>query len=553
MGKVHGGHVVAEYLRRVEGVDILFALSGGHIAPIFDGCLDHGVRLVDVRHEQAAVMMAHAWSVYAGKPGVCAVTAGPGFTNSLTGVVNAYLEGAPVVVLAGMVSLRDLDRGALQDMDQQSMVKPAVKWAARCHDMRRIPEYLEAAFRRAVSGRPGPVFLELAPECLFAGVEESEISYPSEGCRKFRALPREEDLRAAADLLNRAERPILLGGSGIAHSACAAELGALVEKAGIPHLLLNYGRGAVPDHHPLSLWSGGVMGLLAAASMADVALVVGLRLNWVTNYGRILENARVIRVDVEPSELDRNRRADVALPGDAGAVLGRLLELVEERDRSAWVESLRSATSSLAESERQAAETPADPIHPLRLMRCIREATGDEAIYIVDGGDSSYFGLVGLRAGETAGVIGNGNHFGCLGIGVPFAIGAKLARPERRVVLVSGDGSFGLNAMEMDTACRHGVPVTAVICNDQAWGMAKHHQEICYAEDRVCGTELGVVRYERMVEALGGHGEFVEREADILPALRRALDSGKPACVNVLTDPTVVSPATVMFAESYRF
>lgn len=553
MGKVHGGQVVATYMKEVEGVDTVFALSGGHIAPIFDGCLDRGIRLVDVRHEQAAVMMAHAWSIFSGKPGVCVVTAGPGFTNSLTGVVNAYLEGAPVVVMAGMVSLRDLDRGALQDMDQQSMIKPMVKWAGRCHDIRRLPEYLEGAFRRAVSGRPGPVFLELTPESLFASVEESEIAYPSRGCRRFRALPREEDLRAAAELLNQAERPILLGGSGIAHSGCAAELRSLVEKAGIPHLLLNYGRGAVPDLHPLSLWSGGVMGLLAAASMADVALVVGLRLNWVTNFGRILENARVIRVDIEPSELDRNCRADVPLPGDSRAVLGRLAELVEEKDRFAWLESLRNAMAPLAENERLAAETPADPIHPLRLMRAIREVTGDEAFFIVDGGDSSYFGLVGLRAVETAGVIGNGNHFGCLGIGVPFAVGAKLARPDRRVVLVSGDGSFGLNAMEMDTACRHHVPVTAVICNDQAWGMAKHHQEICYAEDRVCGTELGVIHYEKMVEALGGHGEFVDREADLVPALRRALDSGRPACVNVLTDPTVVSPATLMFAESYRF
>lgn len=252
-----------------------------------------------------------------------------------------------------------------------------------------------------------------------------------------------------------------------------------MEKAGIPHLLLNYGRGAVSDLHPLSLWGGGMMGFLAAASMADVALVVGRRLNWVTNYGHMLDNARVIRVDVEPIELDRNRRADVALPGDAAAVLGRLAELVEERDRSAWLETLRQATAPLAESERNAAETPADPIHPLRLMRAIREVTGDEALFVVDVGDSSYFGLVGLRAVETAGVIGKGNHFGGLGIGVPFAIGARLARPDRRVVLVSGDGSFGLNAMEMDTACRHGVPVTGVICDDQAWGMAKHRQEMC--------------------------------------------------------------------------
>ncbi len=182
----------------------------------------------------------------------------------------------------------------------------------------------------------------------------------------------------------------------------------------------------------------------------------------------------------------------------------------------------------------------------------MREATGDDAIFIVDGGDTVYFGLVGLRAREMSGVIGSGTLFGCLGTGVPFALGAKVARPDQTVVLLTGDGSFGLNAMELETACRHGAPIVTVICNDQAWGMVKHHQELCFDACRVCGTDLGVIHYEAVAEAFGGHGEFVDAEADILPALERALASGKTACVNVITDPTVTSLSSVMFAEAFK-
>lgn len=552
MAEVHGGHIVAEYIKNVEGIDTIFALSGGHIAPIFDGCLDNEVRIIDVRHEQAAVMMAHAWSIFTGKPGVCLVTAGPGFTNSLTGVVNAFLENVPVVVLCGMVAIRDLDKGALQDMDQQGMVKPVVKWAGRCHETARIPEYLNTAFRQAVSGRPGPVFLEIAPEALYLAAEEEAIVYPPKPATKYPVVPDDGVVSQAVELLNQAERPLFIGGSGIAHSRCAEEVKALVETAGIPTILFDNGRGAIPDEHPLSLWDGGLMGMLAATSMADVVLAVGLRFNWVLNYGDTLANAKVIRVDIDPAEVDRNRVADVALVGDAGAVLKRVNRGIEKKDRSEWLNTLKATFASLTAGEREAMETPVDPIHPFRITRALREATGDDAIFVIDGGDTLYFGLIGLRATEMSGVIGSGTLFGCLGTGVPFAIGAKLARPDKRVVLLTGDGSFGLNAMEMETACRHNAPVTVVVCNDQAWGMVKHHQELYFEECRVCGTELGVIHYEKIAEALGGHAEFVDKDADILPAVKRALECGGPACVNVITDPRITSPATIMFVESFK-
>ena len=553
MGDIQGGHIVARYMKEVEGIDTVFSLAGGHIMPILDGCLEYGVRNVDVRHEQAAVMMAHAWSIYRHQPGVSIVTAGPGFTNALTGVANAFFENAPVVVLSGMVAVPDLDRGALQDLNQVDMVRPVVKWTGRCYEVERITEYLEKAFRHAVSGRPGPVFLEIPPDVLYSTMEEEKVRYPVHESERNPVVPDEASIKEAVDLIDKAEKPILMGGSGVAASNCGDEILAFAEKTGIPAILLNSGRGAIPDEHPLSLWDGGLAGMLAAFSMADVVLSVGVRYNWVLAYGQPLANAKVIRVDIDPVEINRNRKADVGLVGDAGAVLRLLDKGVKKADHTGWMNSLKVVFENLTAAEKEKKETPSDPIHPFRVMHLLRQATGDDAIFVVDGGDTVYFAHVGLRAKEMSGVIGSGLLFSCLGTGVPFGVGAQLARPDKRVIIVSGDGSFGLNAMEFDTAVRHCLPVVCVICNDQAWGMVKHSQEIRYCEDRVCGTELGVIHYEKIVEALGGHGEFVEKDDEIVPAIKRALDSGKPACVNVATDPSAVSPATLMFAEGFKF
>jgi len=553
VAEMHGGNVLARYMKEVEGIDTVFSLSGGHIMPIYDGFMQCGVRNIDVRHEQAAVMAAHAWSIYTGKPGVCLVTAGPGFTNSLTGVANAFMENAPVVVLSGMAPLRDLDRGALQDMEQVDMIKPVVKWTGRCYDVERIPDYLEMAFRQAVSGRPGPVFLEVPPDELYAPVDESTLKWPARGWSKHRSVPEEAALARAVEMMEGARQPLFLGGSGIAASGAAGEVAEFLQKTGMPFLLMGNGRGAVPDEHPQSIWDGGLMGLLAAASMADMVFTAGIRLNWVLNYGEVFPNAKVVRLDIDEAETNRNRQADVALIGDAAATIGLINERIAGADRSEWLATLKGIFAGLTEADVRERTTPSAPIHPYRLMQQVRETLGDDAVYTLDGGDALYFAMMTLRATRTAGVIGSGTLFGCLGTGIPFALGAKVALPDEKVVLVTGDGSFGLNAMEFETAVRHDVPILCVICNDQGWGMVKHSQEICYSDDRVCGTELGIIHYEKIVEALGGHGEFVDKDEDIAPALRRALDSGKPACVNVITDPTVTSPATMMFAQSFNF
>jgi acetolactate synthase-1/2/3 large subunit len=553
MAEIYGGHLVAKYLKHVEGIPTVFSLSGGHIDRIYDGFLEHQVKLIDVRHEQAAAMMAHSWSIYTGKPGVCLVTAGPGFTNALTGLMNAYLENAPLVVLSGTAPIRDWGRGALQDMRQADMIKSAVKWYGICHDIKRIPEYISTAFRHAVSGRPGPVFLELPPDILNIKVNEDDVLYAKHGSVVYRFQPDLSILKEAADLINKAQKPLIIGGSGIGWSRCDAELKKFIDNTGIPFFLVNNGRGAVSDEHPMCLWDGGLMGMMTALPQADLVIALGIRFNWILMFGQGFPQAKVIRVDIEPTEIDRNRESDIGLVGDMCLTLNQLNQLVEKREHGSWRKDLRDAYLPMVQGEIDSRNTPSDPIHPARLVEQIRQAVGDDALYVIDGGDTSYFGITGLKSKEKASVLGAaGGLFGCLGTGIPFGIGAKVAKPEKTVVVINGDGAFGLNAMEFDTAVRHDIPFVCVINNDQAWGMIKHGQEICYGGNRLIGSELGVVHYEKMVEGLGGYGEMVEKEKDIIPAVRRAMKSGKPACVNVLTDPCVVSPATLMLSEGLK-
>lgn len=553
MAEIFGGHLVAKYLKEVEGVSTVFSLSGGHIDRIYDGFLEYGVRLIDVRHEQAAAMAAHAWSIYTGSPGVCLVTAGPGFTNALTGVVNAYQENAPLVLISGTSPLRDRGLGALQEINQADMIKSTVKWYDICQDVKRIPEYLHTAFRRAVSGRPGPVFLELPPDILNIRVNEEQCCIPKKGGVKVKTQPDPALFADAARLINEAQKPVLIGGSGVQASGCEDELKQFIDTTGIPFLLLNTGRGALPDLHPLSLWDGGLMAAMTALSQADLVLAFGIRFNWLLMFGQILPQAKLIRADIDPAELDRNREADVGLAGDLKLTLTGLNRFVEKRDHNGWREELKAGYTPLVQGEIDLRNNPSDPIHPIRLAAKIREAVGDDALYIVDGGDTSYFGVTGFMTSETAGVYGAaGGQFGCLGTGVPFALAAKAAHPEKTVVVLSGDGSFGLNAMEFCTALRHDLPFICVVNNDGAWGMIKHGQEMCYGEDRVTGSELGQVRYDAMVAGLGGYGEYVQKEEDLIPALKRAMESGKPACINVSTDPCAVSPATLQFVEGFK-
>lgn len=551
MSEIYGGHLAAKYMKEVEHVDMVFTISGGHIENILDGFTEYNIRTIDVRHEQAAAMMAHAWSIYKNEPGVCLVTAGPGFSNALTGIANAYLDNAPMVVLCGRHPLRDDLTGALQEMNQIDMVKPVTKWCATCYDTKRIPEYLSIAFRQATMGRPGPVFLELPPDILFVAVDEKDVKMPSRKTHKSSTHPDESELKEAANIINSARKPLFIGGSGVGMSGCQEVLKTFIEKTGFPFALLNNGRGALPDSHPLSINDGGFTGLMTGAPQTDVIVAAGIRFNWVMQATKLFPDAKVVRIDIEAHEIDRNRSSEVGLVGDCGYVLEQLVPMLEDRNHDEWVKKLKNAYAAFMTTELEQRQKPSDPIHPNRLVAQIMEVFGEDAFYVADGGDTSYYGLAGFTSSQQAGVlVPAGALLGCLGTGIPFAIAGKLAHPDKPVIVLNGDGSFGFNSMEFDTAVRHDIPIICVVNNDCAWGMIKHSQGMSIGKDRCTCAELGMRHYEKMVEGLGGYGELVTEDADIIPAIKRAIDSGKPACINVVTDPTVTSPATVMFYQN---
>ncbi len=550
MTEISGGHLAAKFMKEVENISIVFTLSGGHIEALLDGFTEYQIKTVDVRHEQAAAMMAHAWSIYRQEPGVCLVTAGPGFTNALTGIANAYLDNVPLVVLGGRHPVRDDLTGALQELNQIDMVKPVTKWQATCYDIKRIPEYLSIAFREATLGRPGPVFLELPPDILNIKTELDSIIIPNARRQDAFSNAAPNNIEEAAKLINSAKKPVFIGGTGVALSDCAESLKDFIESSGMPCGLLNNGRGVLPDNHPLSIADGGLLGFMSALPQADVIVAAGIRFNWILQAGQFFPDAKLVRIDIEPREIDRNRASDVALVGDVDQVLKQLLPQIEKQEHAEWNRDLRNAYNAFLTSDLENKETASDPIHPVRLVSQVLKHFGPDAYYVSDGGDTSYYGATGFLSNNRAGVLAPaGALLGCLGTGIPFALSAKLANPDKPVVLLNGDGSFGFNAMEFDTAVRHNIPIICVVNNDCSWGMIKHSQAMSIGADRTTCAELGVRNYEKVIEGLGGYGELVTKDEDIIPALQRAVDSGKPACINVLTDSTVTSAATVTFYQ----
>jgi acetolactate synthase-1/2/3 large subunit len=538
----HGGHLIAQALAN-EGVRYLFTLSGGHIAPIYDGCVDLGIEVIDFRHEQAAAHAADGWARVTLEPGVAAVTAGPGVTDAVTGIANAMYANSPVLVLSGKNPVFEFEMGSLQEMDQVTLVTSITKWAKTCYDTRRLGDYTTTALRHAMSGRKGPVFLDVPLDVQFnssAGVE-----VPRGSRTDSRSLGDPDYIARAAELLRGAENPVIFAGSGVRWSAAHDALAELAEAVKAPVFLNSLGRGCLPPDHPYFFSAARRFAL----GDCDVLLALGVDWDFRLGYGQKNFNpdVKVIQVDVDGTHIGRNRPVDVGIVGDPGKVIGQLLAGgVGNVQEPGWTGKVREQEQAANAKAEDGMDSDAVPIHPQRFAREIRDFLDPDAIVVGDGGD-----IVGISASivqaRYPGHWLDPGPFGCLGVGPSFAIAAKLAKPDKQVCLIYGDGSFGLNAMEYESAIRQRIPFVGIIGNDGAWGQIKVAQEALYGQGNAPASDLSTdTPYERMVEGLGGYGERVEKPSEIRPALERAFDSGVPACINVVVDPALMKRSSYL-------
>ncbi|HEX9241788.1 MAG TPA: thiamine pyrophosphate-dependent enzyme [Anaeromyxobacter sp.] len=536
MDPLPGGRLVARLLRK-EGVGTVFTLSGLHVAPIYAGCVDEGVRVVDLRHEQAAAHAADAWARLTRGAGVAIVTAGPGVTDAVTGVANAWAAQSPLVLLGGAAPTFNLGRGSLQEMPQVPLFQGITKWADRVPSPDLVPSFLAKAFRVARAGRPGPVFLELPWDVLSNGADEALADAQSLYRTDARQPGDPAKLDQAIALLSRAERPVIMAGSSVFRDDAVEALGRLATRSGIPVFLNGMGRGCLPREHPAFF----ELSRKDALAAADVVLVVGTPLDFRLGYGTeptFAAGARVVQVDVEAAEIGRNRPIDVGIVGDSRSVLAALADGWRGAVPPEWPRLLREKEAARRERQREHEESDARPIHHFRLAKALDAVAArvGDVTWVADGGN------VVAVAAKVIRVPGPGRWLdpgplGTLGVGAPFAIAAKLLAPERPVCVIQGDGAFGLNGMDFETAVRFGLPMVVVVGNDAAWGQIRIPQRGLFGEERAIATKLAPTRYDRVVEALGGKGEHVEDPADLVPALERAFASGAVYCVDVAIDP----------------
>ncbi len=519
---------------KAQGVDTVFFIMGGPNLDAARIMVNEGLRMIDVRHEQAAAMMAQAYARLRTRPGVCMAASGPGTMNLVTGMANAFVDGAPVVALGGASAVGEYQLGSFQEIDQVAIMRPMTKWAERVYETRRIPEYVEMAFSQAMAGKPGPVYLDLPGDVLNARIPLSAVKWPRiAGKEPARAAAAAETLAAAVQAIREASQPVVITGTGILWSKASGALQAFIEHAGMPFYTTPQGRGVLPDDHAYMYPHARS----PAMSQADLVIVVGTRLNYVYQYGRpprFNPDARFIRIDIDPGETSRGSNIDVGILGDARTVLEQLRAALANDDLPSRYAPWRARLEAIQVEKQKAQEpkldNPQTPIHPLRLCKEVRDFLDRDAVLVVDGQEILNYGRQSLQT-FVPGHRLNSGPFGTMGVGLPFGVGAKVAKPDSQVVVVHGDGSFGLNAMELDTAVRHKLPIMVVISLNGGWTADPNRDK--------AGRELGYTRYDRMAEALGCHGEYVEEPDEIRPALERAkkaVAEGKVAVVNVLTD-----------------
>ena len=536
MAQLNGSEILAKALKR-EGVDELFFLMGGPMLAAESASIKEGIRCIDVRHEQAAAMMAQAYSRLQQRPGVCMAASGPATINLSTGLANALIDCCPVVALGGASPILGNGKQVFQEIDQMEIMSGCVKYAARVHDAHRIPELLNTAMQRAMSGKPGPVYLDLPGDVLYQMVDEEKVNWALSGRSILGSRPpaNEDQIETLVQALSKAERPVILSGSGIIWSQAWEELHALVDATGIPFYTTPQGRGVVPEDHECCFPAARS----TAFRDADLIVVLGTRLNYIVAHlaaPRFSADATIARIDIDVDEIAESpRKLDIPIVADAKTALGQLNKAIEGRIDPSQYELWRN---SLAENEASKRSAPgsnslsdAVPIHPLRLCEEVKNFMNRDAVLVVDGQEILNYGRQSMPT-YAPGHRLNSGPFGTMGVGLPFGLGAKVAKPDTQVIVVHGDGSFGLNSMELDTAVRHNIPLLVVISLNGGWTADPDKDKP--------GRDLGYTRYDQMAEALGCYSEYVEEPGEIQSALVRAqakVDEGMVAVVNVKTDP----------------
>jgi len=535
MAEIHGGRVVAKALK-AEDVSYVFTLCGGHVMPIYDGCLDEGIRVIDVRHEQTAAHAADGWARVTGRPGVAVVTAGPGLTDAVTGVASAHRANIPMLIFGGQGPRPFADMGSLQDMNHVELMRPITKWSVAVPEGRRLAEYVSMAFRIATTGLPGPVFLEMPIDQLFNTYDESRLTFPTQYRTDAGTAGDPRYVAQAFDLLRKAQRPVALVGSQLRWSKRREAYPTFAETFGMPIYVNGLGRGSLPPDNPYFFSQTRK----DALKQADVVLIFGTPLDFRLGYGReshFNPAAAVVQVDLDGAEIGRNRPIAVGIIGDTGLVMEQLTRMASAGSYSSamvkpWLDEIRQREQQKWERMRPETESDAIPINPLRACKEIADTLGRDAIVVGDGGDFVATAASVVRIYEQGHWLDPGP-LGTLGVGPGYAMAAKLAKPDNPVVIVYGDGAFGLHGLEFEAMVRQKINVVGVVGNDAAWQQIRRGQIQLYGEERAVATALSFTHYERVVEALGGHGEYVERPEDIRPALSRALAAGKPALVNI--------------------
>ncbi len=546
---ISGGHLVAKALR-AEGIDVIFTLCGGHIIDIYDGCIDEGIRIIDVRHEQVAAHAADGYARMTGRPGCAVVTAGPGTTDAVTGVANALRAESPMLLIGGQGALDQHRMGSLQDLPHVEMMRPITKFASSVLSTERVADMVAMAFREALAGAPGPAFLEIGRDILDAKIPLERAVIPAAGHYRAstRSLGDPADVERLAEILLRAERPCVLLGSQLWTCRGAEAAIEFVRTLNIPAYMNGAARGTLapgdPHHFHLTR--------RYAFNNADVIVIVGTPFDFRMGYGkRLPKSATVVQIDMDYRTVGKNRDIELGLVGDVGVILGAVTAAAADRApassrrREPWLEQLRAEEQRLREERLPRQLSDAVPIHPLRLAHEINQFLTDNTLYIGDGGDVVTFSG-GVVQPKGPGLWMDPGPLGTLGVGVPFAMAAKAARPELEVVGLFGDGAFSLTGWDFETMVRFNLPFIGVIGNNSYMNQIRYGQIQKYGPERgEVGNKLGDVPYDRFAQILGGYGEEVREPGQIRPALERARESGKPALINVWIDPDAFAPGTM--------